>query len=134
MLRQEHLDEVIQRFHDTHRALYGYDIPDEIIELVNFKVTAVGAMAKPQIRRREPGGHVEPKGRRRVYFKEAGGRVDCPIYERENLPVGAEFDGPAIVEEATATTLILPNQHLRADEYGNCFITTTGQVREYKWQ
>ncbi len=123
-LDQEQLDGVIQRFHDTHRSLYGYDIPGEIVELVNFKVTAIGAMPKPWIRKRAAGGCLEPKASRQVFFKELGGRVPCPIYDRDSLPTGAEFDGPAIVEEATATTLVLPNQRLRVDDYGNCFIST----------
>jgi N-methylhydantoinase A len=122
MLNQEHLDAVIQRFHDTHRTLYGYDIPDEIVELVNFKVTAVGAVSKPQIRPLKRGGDLAPKDTRSVYFKEAGGWVDCPIYQREDVPVGATFSGPAVVEEAMATTLVLPGQHVRVDEFGNFFI------------
>ena len=124
VLRQEQLDAVVQRFHDTHRMLYGYDIPGEIVELVNFKVTAIGAMSKPRIGKREPGGRLAAKGTRQVYFKELGGRVSCPIYDREVLPIGAQFEGPAIVEEPTATTLVLPNQLLRVDDYGNFFIAT----------
>jgi N-methylhydantoinase A len=126
VLSQQQLDAVVQRFHDTHRALYGYDIPEEIVELVNFKVTAIGAMEKPRIRPLEMGGQLDTKGHRPVYFGETGGRVDCPIYERERLPVGAALSGPAIVEEAMSTTLVLPGQQLRVDEYGNCFITTRG--------
>lgn len=126
-LSQQQLDGVVQRFHDSHRTLYGYNIPEEIVELVNFKVTAIGAMAKPRIRPLETGGRLEAKGARSVYFKEAGGLVDCPLYERERLPVGATLSGPAIVEEAMSTTLVLPGQQLRVDEYGNCFIATRGQ-------
>ncbi|MBV8531995.1 MAG: hydantoinase/oxoprolinase family protein, partial [Candidatus Eremiobacteraeota bacterium] len=31
---------VARRFHETHRARYGYDVPDEIVEVINARLTA----------------------------------------------------------------------------------------------
>ena len=50
----------------------------------------------------------EPKERREVYFAEAGGYVDCPIYDRYALPAEARIAGPAIVEEFDSTTVAPP--------------------------
>ncbi len=37
--------EVAQRFHRAHRARYGYDVPDETVELVNARLMASGKIA-----------------------------------------------------------------------------------------
>jgi N-methylhydantoinase A len=65
-----------------------------------------------------------PSGRRRVWFE--GGWVEAPVYRREHLPVGAELEGPAIVEQLDATTLIEPGDRVRVDALGNLEITVRG--------
>lgn len=124
-LGREHIDMILESFHEVHRRLYGYTIPDEVIEFVNFKVTAVGRIPRANIGRLPTGGAAEPKQIRPVYFKETKGWVDCPIYNRETLPAGVELKGPAVIEEAMATSLLLPGETLKVDEYGNLFIRTT---------
>ena len=49
--------------------------------------------------------------RRDAWFDEA--RVNVAVYEREHLPVDASFEGPAIVEEDGATTVITPGWRRR---------------------
>jgi N-methylhydantoinase A len=62
-----------------------------------------------------------PGGRRRVLFD--GGWHDTPILRREQLGVGAEFEGPAIVEQLDTTTVIEPGDRVRVDAFGNLEIT-----------
>ena len=68
-----------------------------------------------------PGGGVRPAGRRPVWFD--GAWHDTPVYRREQLGVGAEFEGPAIVEQLDSTTVIEPGDHVRVDVLGNLEIT-----------
>ena len=51
------------------------------------------------------------------------GRHKAAVYARDRLPPGAELEGPLIVEEDTATTLVHPGQTLRVDDYGFLRIT-----------
>jgi N-methylhydantoinase A len=118
------LDALIASFHRRHEALYGYAIPDEVVEFVNFKVMAVGAIPPPRLADWRPSGAPDPKEVRQVHFRESGGWVDCPIYDRGTLPTDARLSGPAVIEEAMATTLLLPGQRLRLDRYGNLIIQT----------
>ena len=37
-----------ERFHDAHRRRYGHMAQSEAVEIVNFQVTAVGTIPKPQ--------------------------------------------------------------------------------------
>ena len=127
-LRQQGLTTLFTDFHHHHEQRYGYQIAGEIIEIVALKVTALGAMPKPQIRgtgadHRAATG--QPFETRQVYFKETGW-VACPIYWRNDLPVGAELTGPAIVEELGCTTLLEPGQQLRVDEVGMLAIAVRG--------
>ena len=71
------------------------------------------------------------KGTRRAYFANAhgpneGGFVDCPIYDRYTLPVGATLEGPVIVEEAEATTIIRPGDSASVDSWLNLRIRVSG--------
>ncbi|HEY3080460.1 MAG TPA: hydantoinase/oxoprolinase family protein [Chloroflexota bacterium] len=118
------LDAVVASYHRRHEGLYGYAIPDEVVEFVNFKLTAVGAVARPPPARWRTDGATAPKQVRPVHFRVAGGWVDCPVYDRADLPAALELDGPAVVEEPMATTLLLPGQRLVVDELGNLLIRT----------
>jgi len=68
-----------------------------------------------------PGGGVRPAAWRPVWFD--GAWHDTPIYRREQLGVGAEFGGPAIVEQLDSTTVIEPGDRVRVDKLGNLEIT-----------
>ncbi len=48
--------------------------------------------------------------------------METAIYERELIPNGARFNGPAIVEQPDTTTVLPPRTKARADEYGNLII------------
>ncbi|HXJ80770.1 MAG TPA: hydantoinase/oxoprolinase family protein [Candidatus Methylomirabilis sp.] len=46
-----------------------------------------------------------------------------PIYRRERLPRGAEFTGPAIVEQFDTTTVVAPGDQVRVDALANLVIS-----------
>jgi N-methylhydantoinase A len=55
------------------------------------------------------------KGTRRAWFAEAQAYVDTPVYDRYALAPGAEFSGPAIVEERESTAVIGAGGRCRVD-------------------
>ena len=62
------------------------------------------------------------KAARRAYIPEAGGVVECPVWDRYRLGMDARLEGPAIVEERETTVLLLPGDTGRIDEHGNLLI------------
>jgi N-methylhydantoinase A len=120
-------EELLERFHAEHDRTYGFSAPGEAVEVVSLRLTSIGRIAKPPVRRLEPGGAAEPKERRPVYFAEAGDYVDCPIYDRYALAAGAAFAGPAVVEEFDATTVVHPWFVVRVDDVGNLIIEREAQ-------
>jgi N-methylhydantoinase A len=115
-------DGLLERFHAEHDRTYGFAAPAEPVELVSVRLSSVGRIAKPPVRRLEPGATPEPKERREVYFAEADGYVDCPIHDRYGLPAGASFTGPVVIEEFDSTTVVHPGFTVAVDETGNLII------------
>ncbi|HMQ31661.1 MAG TPA: hydantoinase/oxoprolinase family protein [Chloroflexaceae bacterium] len=109
------------RFHAEHARAYGTSAPGEPVELVSLRVSAVGQIARPRPRALAEGGP-GPKPalreRRPVFFAEAGGYQECPIYDRYRLLAGMRLAGPAVVEELDSTTVIHPGQLAEVDAQG----------------
>jgi N-methylhydantoinase A len=116
---------ITERFLQAMQAEYGYTIPpfyDEV-EIVNLRVEAIGLIQKPELKKDEVKGDLKRaiKETRKVWFKGVG-FVDTTIYERDNLPTGIEFKGPAIIEQEDATTVIPPGAKAKRDLYGNIIV------------
>jgi N-methylhydantoinase A len=120
---------LLARFHAEHDRTYGFAAEEEPVECVSLRLTTVGRIAKPPLRSLPPGGGAEPKERRDVYFAEAGGFVDCPIYDRYALEAGAQIPGPAIVEEFDSTSVLHPGYAIRVDGQGNLIIEPTASAK-----
>jgi N-methylhydantoinase A len=113
---------LIDRFHDVHDRVYGYAYRGEQpIELVNLRVQAVGVVHRPTLAP-NAGGSADPKptGTRSVYFD--GEQVETPVYGRDQLGAGANFEGPAIVEEFGSTTVVFAGWRARVDDFGNLIL------------
>jgi N-methylhydantoinase A len=114
------LDRLEADFHRQHRDTYGHANPQAAIELVNARLTAYGLVPKPAAARHiAPGADLESAldERRPVWFE--GRAHDCPVWDRDRLPEGAELHGPAIVEEFGATTVVPPGWRGAMDSHGN---------------
>lgn len=117
-----------ERFHSLHEQAYTFRL-ETPVELVNYHVTAVGRVKKPEFKKLDgrPTNLADArKGARRVNFDELGFQ-EAAIYERESLPVGIPITGPAVVEEPASTTVLFPDQKLTRDEYGFLHIETVSQ-------
>lgn len=107
------------RFHEAHELRYTFKLADPV-EVVNFRLAAVVAQARPAPARTQPSAALEPVGHRPVRFASAA--VRTPIFRRDTLGAGAAVDGPAIVEEAAATTVVLPGDRLEVHPSGSLLI------------
>jgi N-methylhydantoinase A len=66
------------------------------------------------------------KGRRLIYLPEAGGMDEVPVYDRYRLGSGAQFSGPAIIEERESTLIIGPGGQGMVDQLGNIVVEVAG--------
>ena len=117
------LEELASAFHRRHLEFYGYDMPDQPVELVNLRLTVTVAQASPAAEQPILGGNVLQAlaETRSVWFPETG-FVATPVYKRELLPAGTEFDGPLIIEQMDATTVVPPKAKFRLDASGAIYL------------
>ena len=119
------LARVRSTFHEVYAARYGYANPAEPVEIVTWKLSAVGG--SPRVALAKAGGgsaDVRRKAIRRAYFPEARGYADTPVYDRYELVAGTILTGPAIVEERESTTILPPGVTATVDEYANLIAET----------
>lgn len=108
-------------FDRAHRERYGFNLPGEVVELVNFNVTAVHALDKPMLPPLPSSSACpKPEKHRRVMFSTQW--IDTPVYRREQLLASQMIVGPALVEEDVSVTCLNPGQSLSVDRVGNLII------------
>ncbi len=127
------LDEIARRFHAAHTGLYGYDFaddPTQQVEWVNLRVSGVGPIQRPEIKRvptpdgLETGaGAPSSTNGRQVCFDATEGYVESPVLWRADLAPGEVVVGPAIIEEFGSTVPLHPGFAARIDEYLNIIVT-----------
>jgi N-methylhydantoinase A len=122
------LDALPEAFARAYAAVFGLALKGNPIEVVNWKVEAVGPVpGGGRSHRLEgfggTGTAVALKGRRPAWFPEEGGLVDCPVLDRYALSEGAEVQGPALVEERESTCVLGPRDRLRVDPQMNLVIS-----------
>jgi N-methylhydantoinase A len=117
------LDGLRERFVLLHQQLYGHGERDAALEIVTARCRAVGRVARARFGEWPVENQAEPRAVRPVWFRTAGGSVDTPVFDREEIGRGQEIDGPAIVEEWTSTTLLPPGWRAIVDRLGNLVLT-----------
>jgi N-methylhydantoinase A len=117
-------DRVIERFHAAHTLEYGYEIRHRAVDFVSARLQAIGTVEKAPQDEIAGGGSLQEakQGARPVYIDAQRGWVETGVYWRAKLPVGCRLDGPAIITEMSATTLLLPGQWARVDKFGNLIL------------
>ena len=113
------LQAALAAFHAAHEKTYTFRLDDTGVEQVTFHLTAeidAPRIGMPEI---PTSGSIEEAivGRRELHV---GDREPAPaiVYDRDRLPAGARFSGPALIEEATATTAVLSGQRVTIDRFG----------------
>jgi N-methylhydantoinase A len=114
----------LRDFAAGHGREYGYDIPGRPVEIVNCRLQAIGRVVRAPMEAPPCGGSEEDAltGQRPVYFGHAAGWVETRVFARERLPLGCRIEGPAVIDEMSATTLVLPKQSAQLDAHGNIVI------------
>jgi N-methylhydantoinase A len=124
-LTESALDELTGRFHNAYKTRYGHSTPGAPIEFVNLRVAALGELERDVAGFKPPAGGELPQHDTRDVIFEAES-VPTRIFRRAELPAGAHLDGPLVIEEDTATTVVPPGWGARVDELGNLIITQEG--------
>ncbi|MCC9608389.1 hydantoinase B/oxoprolinase family protein [Blastopirellula sp. JC732] len=99
--------DLAERYHVAHERRYGYCRRQQAIEVVAARVEAIAQEGRDQ-KGSQPGESYSPEPTGRVPVLFAGSERETPTYQREQLRVGAIIEGPALIAERLATTVIDP--------------------------
>jgi N-methylhydantoinase A len=114
--------EIVRRQFDTsHEHAYGFAQPEEPVEIVGMRVKLTGVLDKPPLPKAGASAAASATGSRQVAFARDDWR-ETPIYRRDDLTVGSELVGPAVIEQMDSMLLLIPDDRARTDEWGNLVI------------
>jgi len=106
-------------FEAAYTRLYGRRPPGVEAEVTTWRVRVMGPEPELDVAARTgPAGDTR-KGRRPVWFAEAGGFVETDVVDRYRLRPGTELRGPTVVEERESTMVVGPSGRARVDRLGN---------------
>ena len=115
------LNEINNNFHKTYEKQYGHSTPEGPSEFINLRLIATGKIKKTDSVKSIENDKTIKDSKRKIIFNQK--EYETKIYARHNIRVNESFDGPAVIEESTATTVIPPNYSIIKDEFGNIIIT-----------
>jgi 5-oxoprolinase (ATP-hydrolysing) len=107
-------------FEAAHRARFGFTSPERGLVFDLVAVEAIGGGGALPAERAPEGVRPAPADALRAHF--GSGWRPVPLYRREMLPGGTALPGPAIIAEATGTTVLEPGWTARVDPRGNLIL------------
>jgi N-methylhydantoinase A len=115
---------VRKAFEQTYAASFSRLLPGLAVRIVSLRVAAIGRRPPFNFSVFAPGasGSLDKAkaGSRNVWFD--GGFRETSVWSRLALPAGATIEGPAILEQPDATTVIEPGHVGRVDKLGNVIV------------
>ncbi len=120
------LDRLRASFHDLHQQMYSHSSPEEPVEVVNVRLAAVGRLPEVVLPDAESGESSPPEkaeaGTAKVHVDASAGFVDAVIWDRVALLAGNVIEGPGIVADVGATTVLPPGTRCVVDAFGNLLV------------
>jgi N-methylhydantoinase A len=110
----------VEAFHRAHRARYGFERPQTVVEAVTARVTARAPVGRPRPTPWPRGARPTPM-RHRAY--QSGRWTSVSRWDRASLPAGHALRGPAVITEYSATTWVPPGFRARVLPYGDLELT-----------
>jgi N-methylhydantoinase A len=116
------LQSIIARFHELHGQEYGHHFASVPVELVNLRVSAIAKVPRIGSPAKPAGGSLAAA---RIRVDATVFRVglelksfETTFYDRDQLPVGEAFPGPAVILQRDSTTVVPPKCKATLEESG----------------
>ncbi|WP_440709912.1 hydantoinase/oxoprolinase family protein [Herbiconiux sp. YIM B11900] len=123
-------ESIHRAFNELHEARYGHSMQSRV-QILTARVRGIGRTVRPGLPVL-PRGDGDPAraltGRREAYDFGTRSAAEFAVYDRSRLAPGDRFDGPALVDEGTSTTVVHSGQHVEVDEHGYLLITLEEQA------
>jgi N-methylhydantoinase A len=113
------MEDLQEAFHAAHQEVYQFAFSEPLM-ITDLILNAYGT--KPKALLEKPESKITRSAdalseKRPVWYE--GRFVDTPVYRRDDVPVGSQFQGPVIFEELGSTTFVQPGWSATVDDMGN---------------
>jgi len=105
-----------ENFSTAHKQRYGFVVENKPLIVESLGVEAIGAVGRAEDRVYPESSGVPRPPLDHVGVFTAGKTWAAPVYARAALEPGQAIDGPAVVVEDTATTVVEPGWRARMDK------------------
>jgi len=103
------LDAMISEFEDAHMSRFGFNAPDRAHIVGTVSAEAIGLMERAEDNTIEAAADNSALEILETVSLYSGSEThQAPVYDRDVLKSGQQVNGPAIIIESTATTLVEP--------------------------
>ncbi|MGJ3258365.1 MAG: hydantoinase B/oxoprolinase family protein [Rhodospirillales bacterium] len=110
-------------FEDLHRLRFGFVPEGRKLVMEALATEVVGAtesMIDPEMKESADGRKITPRDTVRMY--SAGEHHDTPVYTRDTFLPGDTVEGPAVITEDTATTVVEPGWQAYLNSRGHLIL------------
>jgi N-methylhydantoinase A len=100
-------EDAVAAFREQHAKLYGYNPEDKALEVVAARMQATAQVAPlrlPELAQRSEGSVTDVCRDHAIHG--AGGKQPCQLVARKDLLCADRIQGPAVISEYSATTLV----------------------------
>lgn len=112
---------LLKRFHRQYAREFGHSKPDDMVEVVNLRIVALGRRPHPDRGSRlSPSAGADPYTEGDVVFDDRARRT--PRYLRSALGAGQTLSSPCIVDEDSCTTIVPPGWSASVDDLGLLYL------------
>jgi len=112
------VDEMVDAYESAYRSRFGFTMPGKGVIAATISVEAIGLTFDLETTpHRGAEGDFTPLSTVDAYM--GGESVSAPVFRREAIPAGGTVDGPALITEATATTIVEPGWQAEMTDIGN---------------
>ena len=118
------LADMISAFEDSHLQRFSFLMRDKPIVVEAVSVELVAGGAAPAAARRTPAGAAPPAPPVRMFV--SGAWTDVPLLRRAAIVCGQVTEGPAIIVEDFATTVVEPGWQATVTSLGDLLLTRAG--------
>ncbi|MBK17864.1 MAG: 5-oxoprolinase [Rhodospirillaceae bacterium] len=117
-------DEIIESFNEAHRQQFGFVSPEKshVVEALSVEVIGEGEILEDPVLPVDENAET-PDALATVTMYSANENHDTPIYDRDQLVPGCKVNGPAILKEANATTVVEPGWQAEVTKHNHLVLT-----------
>ena len=110
--------QITSLFHQTHERFFGYSQPNRGIEICTIRVEVIGPSVAGTMETVDRSySPITSYSKQKVWHQ--GTWLECPRFERNQLPPSSVINGPAIIVSAGHTTWISADWSAEVDQHFN---------------